>query len=153
MYKPAVISLLHAAAASSRVPRRALVGAIGSVRRAAGHLAMARRRRRAIAELERLDARLLADLGVERDAIPDLVDRLLARQAPADHAPATGRGVSGAGSTAARPTPGPGVTRGFGRARSQRNRGACPKPGGKSRDGETAADHVEFLYGPRCGCS
>jgi len=48
-----------------------------AARRLRAGLVAARRRRQAIAELRRLDDRLLADLGVERDAIPALVDRLM----------------------------------------------------------------------------
>ncbi len=39
-------------------------------------------RRRANAELRRLDDRVLADIGIERSAIPQVVDRLVARGAP-----------------------------------------------------------------------
>ncbi len=39
-------------------------------------------RRRANAELRRLDDRVLADIGIERGAIPAIVDGLVARGAP-----------------------------------------------------------------------
>ena len=39
-------------------------------------------RRRASAELRRLDDHALADIGIERDAIPEIVDGLVARDAP-----------------------------------------------------------------------
>ncbi len=39
-------------------------------------------RRRANAELRRLDDRVLADIGIERSAIPQVVDGLVARGAP-----------------------------------------------------------------------
>ena len=39
-------------------------------------------RRRANAELRRLDDRTLADIGIERGAIPEIVDGLVARGAP-----------------------------------------------------------------------
>lgn len=56
--------------------RRLLVPVHGLVR----GLFRARRRRQAILQLRALDARLLADLGLERAAIPEYVDRLLQSQ-------------------------------------------------------------------------
>lgn len=40
-------------------------------------------RRRAIAELTRMSAWRLADLGIPRDRIPEVVDGLIAREGPA----------------------------------------------------------------------
>ncbi|NIR91689.1 MAG: DUF1127 domain-containing protein [Gammaproteobacteria bacterium] len=48
-----------------------------TVARLAAYVKRPRRRRQAILELRTLDARLLADLGVEPDAVPELVDGLL----------------------------------------------------------------------------
>lgn len=56
--------------------RRLLAPVHGLVR----GLLRARRRRQAILQLRALDARLLADLGLERAAIPEYVDRLLQSQ-------------------------------------------------------------------------
>ena len=59
-------------------------GGLGAAVR--GRLAAVRRlraRRKAIAQLSRMSDEALLDIGVARDRIPDVVDGLLAREAPA----------------------------------------------------------------------
>jgi len=50
--------------------------------RAAGGIARARRRNRAITELSRLDDRMLHDIGLERGCIAEAVDATMERRAP-----------------------------------------------------------------------
>ena len=65
---------------------QAIVEAAGAawarVRAALDALRHYRQRRAAIAELSRLDDRLLADIGIHREQIPLMVDGMLARAAP-----------------------------------------------------------------------
>ena len=57
-------------------------GWLATLKARLGAVARMRQRRRAILELSRMsDARLL-DMGVPRDAIPEVVDGLIARQGP-----------------------------------------------------------------------
>jgi len=55
----------------------------GGLQRMAAGLDRARRRNRAIAELSRLDDRLLHDIGVERGCIVEAVDATIERRSPA----------------------------------------------------------------------
>lgn len=55
----------------------------GGLQRMAAGVARARRRNRAIAELSRLDDRLLNDIGIERGCIVEAVDATIERRAPA----------------------------------------------------------------------
>jgi uncharacterized protein YjiS (DUF1127 family) len=55
----------------------------GSLRQISAGFVRARRRNRAIAELSRLDDRLLNDVGIERGCIVETVDATMERRAPA----------------------------------------------------------------------
>lgn len=55
----------------------------GGLQRIAAGVARARRRNHAIAELSRLDDRLLSDIGIERGCIAEAVDATIERRAPA----------------------------------------------------------------------
>lgn len=54
-------------------------GLVGILRRLGRHLAQARRRRIAIAELSALDDRQLKDIGIRREQIPEVVAGVVER--------------------------------------------------------------------------
>ena len=52
-------------------------GVLGALRRLGRALAVARRRRLAVADLSRLDDRQLADIGIRREQIPRIVREII----------------------------------------------------------------------------
>lgn len=72
----------------ARTPGNRLTALAAAGGRVIGHLRQARRRRRAIHELSALSDARLADIGVPRERIPEVVDGLLRREAAARSRPA-----------------------------------------------------------------
>lgn len=68
--------------AISRDRRTTSTGWLDGARRALAGLRRMEQRRRAISELARMSDWRLADLGIPRDRIPEVVDGLIAREAP-----------------------------------------------------------------------
>lgn len=62
-----------------RADRGRGTGILELLRQAGRYLAVAHRRRAAIAELSRLDDRQLHDIGIRREQIPDVIDRVVDR--------------------------------------------------------------------------